>query len=377
MQGKFTGSFAPYGYKKSPDDRHKLIIDSDTAPIVQRMFAMKAEGKTFFAIARTFKNERIPSPRMRQYEMQKVKSTVWDISFPYAWEEISVRRILENPVYLGHMVSQRATSKSYKNRKLVHKPKEEWVEVKNTHEAIVDEELFNLVGREIGVKRPQKKSAHENIFAGKLKCADCGKGLHLKPYDENTAHFSCGSYKRHGREICSCHHIGYVDVYKAVLNSIKDKAAEACGDEKFFLDKLKNSSNQKAFQEKRQLEKSIAKAEKRISEINAVIKRLYEDSVLGNLTQERFSSLNNDYDLEQDSLRRQLFENRKQLAAVQEKDDGIAKFTGLIEKYKNLQELNVAVVIELVDKILVHEREHIAGKHTQRLDIYFNFIGLT
>jgi len=376
LQGKFTGPYAPYGYHKSLEDKHKLVVDEATAPVVKKMFELAAQGKTPYMISKVLRTEKIKRPRVRIIEELNTYHSEEIMQMPYLWTQISVRKILQNRVYAGHMVSQKSSSKSYKNRKTVHKPQESWIHVINTHEALVTEETFEVVQKELSIKRREKKNIATNIFAGRIKCADCGKSLHIN-FGRKFPHLSCASYKRYGIEICSMHYMNYNKLYQAVLNSIREKASQICADEKFFLLGLKKSISNNADCEKRQLEKNIVKSERRIAEINTVIKKLYEDNVLDKISDERFSIMSCEYETEQAVLTEQVIVAKKQLKSITEKDNNIHKFVKAIEKYKDLQTLDEAIVIELIDKIVVHENKLIKDKKIQQVDIYFNFIGNT
>ncbi|MDR1092851.1 MAG: recombinase family protein [Clostridiales bacterium] len=375
LKGEFIGSYAPYGYKKNPEDRHKLIIHEETGPIVKTMFEMAAAGKSTYLIAKFLKGERIKIPRMKVIEEQNTWHSESVMRYPYDWQPITVRNILLNRVYIGHMVSQKSCSKSYKNRKLIARPKEEWVEVKNTHEPIVDEETFNLAQKELSIKRRARGDKMENLFVGRVKCADCGKSLNLSRAKSHTS-FACATYVRHGKEACTMHHINYRDVYEAVLNSIRIKSEQIRSDTQFFFDGMRDVFCKNADIEKTQKEKSIARTERRIGEINAIIKKLYEDNCIGKISDERFMILGGEYEAEQKGLREQLIADKKEYAAIAEKSDNISKFVSIIEKYKDLQNLDETVVIELLDKVVVYEHEKANGKTIQKIDIYYNFIGI-
>jgi len=374
LQGKFTGSFAPYGYHKDPLDKYRLVIDKATAPIVKKMFELSSQGKTAYFICKYLKDNNIPTPKMRVIQEFGVWHSDEVRKHPCTWSEITVKSILKNRTYLGHHVSQRYTPKSFKNRKLVKRPESEWVEVKNTHEGIVDEDVFETVQRELSVKRHSNKKTKPNIFIGRIKCAVCGKSL-IVNISKRTPNITCSRYKRYGLEGCTNHYANYNDVYAAVLNAVKDKASKVCSDTDYFLDGLINVLGRNTDNEKKQLEKAIAKAEKRVLEIHSIIKRLYEDNVLGKITDERFRFMSNDYETEQSSLSAELLSQKKLLMSMAEKSDNIHKFVSVVEKYKDLQTLDEAAIIELIDKIVVHEVDKSSGNKVQKIDIYYNFIG--
>jgi len=386
-QGLFTAPTAPFGYIKDPSNKHKLIIDQQAAMVVKQMFELSASGLSIHAIAKHLKQNKIQTPREIEYSKTgKFAKSV--VPFPYHWADRSIHTMLQNRVYIGHMVNQKTTTKSYKNRKTVYKDKSEWIEVKNTHEAIVSEQLFDLVQKEISIKRRDwNKSNFVNLFAGKVFCFDCGKPLNLC-----VERYSCSRYRRFGKQACSAHGISYKRVYDTVLGLIKDDLTAIALDTNYFVSRLNKSIGDNSDSKKQALSKSIAKAEKRILEIDSIIRKLYEDNVLGKITDDRFVCLSQDYEKEQAELKDQLITAKKELSALNEKTDNADKFLAVITRYKDLTDLSQNIILELVDKIVVHESKTVGtdtdntsgatGKvkksqlvKTQKIEIYYNFVG--
>ena len=385
-QGLYMGSFAPYGYRKDPDNKHKLIPHETTAPIVKRIFELASKGMSMHHIANRLRAERIKTPKETLIEERGIFKNL--TPHPFGWQDKTIHNLLINRVYLGHMVSQKSTTKSYKHRKRITRAKSDWIEVKNTHEALVDESLFEVVQREIKVKRVYNKSDFVNIFTGKAFCADCGKPMHISCARDGKYALTCSSYKRFGKDACSMHYVKYSRLCKVVLDAVRQNVNEVLSDTEHFILGLQKALGKNADAERNLLVKSIAKAERRITEINSIIKRLYEDSVLGSLTKERYAVLSGDYEAEQKALYEQLSKDKRDLVSTQEQTDNIAKFISAISKYQNLTELDEVIVIDLIDKIIVHEGmwedgtttqavcdRSEQGSRTQKIEIFYNFIG--
>lgn len=172
MNGEFTGPFAPYGYKKSEQDKHKLVPDEKTAWVVKKIFKLAAEGVSPFKISTILKNERILTPRAYVMDAYGKYVSQTNIKHPYDWGSQTIIQIIQNEVYLGHIVSHKHTTKSYKCKKIIDVPKEDWIVVRNVHEPLVDEHTFRIAQETVKVKRPPNKNKIKNLFSGILKCGD-------------------------------------------------------------------------------------------------------------------------------------------------------------------------------------------------------------
>lgn len=177
LNGDYTGAFAPYCYQKDEQNKHKLVPDENTAPIVQRIFRLAVEGHSPYKIGRLLRAYRILTPRAYLAEQHQRYLKVVNTKHPYDWGATTVKVILQNKVHLGHMVSHKTTKPSFKRKGMVAVPEEEWIEVPNTHEPLIDEETFALAQKVIRVKKRPTKAGEHQIFAGLLKCSTCGQGL--------------------------------------------------------------------------------------------------------------------------------------------------------------------------------------------------------
>jgi len=389
-QGKYMGSFAPYGYIKDPLDKHKLIPCDETAFVVKEMFELASTGMSMHHIAKHLREKKILTPKEWLAKTRGVFKSL--AMHPCGWYDSTVHNILINKVYAGHMVSQKSTNKSYKNRKRFVRDESEWIEVKNTHEAIVSEDLFVATQKIISVKKPYGKTDFVNLFSGKIFCADCGKPMHMANRSKISVRkysFTCSAYKRYGKEACSMHFVQYKTMCDIVLNSIREDIKSIAFDSEHYMVVLQKTLGKNADDKVQLLQKSIAKAEKRIMEIDTIIRKLYEDNALGKISDERFMSMSSGFDNEQQELKAHLIISKKELAIFNEQTDNISKFMSAINRYKDLTELNETIMIDLIDKIIVHEgvwqdgtntqtltgKREPQGHRVQKIEIYYNFIG--
>ena len=229
--GKFMGTYPAYGYKRDPADKHHLIIDEDIAPNVRRIFSLRAEGKTYRSIAIMLNEEGIPSPGTLYYQ-RKGTSDVRNVN--HLWAGETVKSIIRNEVYIGNMVQGKSGTLSYKSRKLIAKPEEDWIRVEGTHEPIISHEIWETIC-DIDRNRVRKSPTADgirSIFTGLVYCADCGFKMRNQverfTYKDGTpgrySSFICGNYSRSGKAACTIHSIYENVLHELVLTDIREKA---------------------------------------------------------------------------------------------------------------------------------------------------------
>jgi len=378
LSGEFTGPNAPYGYMKSPENKHKLIPNPDTADIVKRIFRMAANGMTAMRIGSALRREKILRPRA--YTMQQTGGNYQSenlVRFPYDWSHGTILSIVQNEVYLGHLICNKQTTKSFKNKKLVYNDRSEWIITRETHEPLVDEYTFEQAQKGTEVKR-KTRTGEPHIFAGLLRCPDCRKSMHyLKRRDRTyTASYSCNTYSRYGKEYCSMHYIRYEDLYNVVLNDIQRYAKMSENYASMLIEALNKTGNDNIKNQMLQHDKEMTKAEKRLSEISLIIKRLYEDNVIGKLSDNRFFEMSNGYESESAEITAHICELQKAATSYKETNNNSRQFVALLQKYSGAKRLDAPMLNELVSKIEVHERERVNGERYQRISIFYNFVGI-
>ena len=378
LNGEFIGPFAPFGYQKDPADRHHLIPD-ERAPIVQRMFRMALEGATTHIIAKRLEREQVLTPRA--YEMVKRGKfvTAQRQKFPCAWREITVRQILSNPVYLGKLVGLKNMNKSYKDKTHVPRPVEERIVVEHTHEALVDQETFDTVQERLKVRKPASRHNPDNIYRGLMVCGECNMRMSFskKKYPSGGEHhsFCCSTHRRLGARGCTGHYIRLQDVHDLVLEDIRRHASLAVADRDRYAEYLMNVSEQGRNGEWSAWQKESERCRNRLAELDAIIRRLYEDNVFGRISGERYSSMSASYEDEAAKLKERSMELQRMMDAWGKRSRNAGEFAELVAQYTDITELTEELLNTLIEKIVVHEKEIIDGEAVMRLDIHYRFIG--
>ena len=376
LNGEYTGGYPAYGYRKDPEDRHRLIPD-DHAPIVQRMFRMALEGDTCFHIAKTLEAEQIPTPRAFLMDEHGKYKTNERVKHPYAWGKTTVRQILSNPIYLGKLVSQRYKTKSFKDKKIVPRPEDEWITVENTHEPLVDQETFDTVQERIQIKQPATWANSHNIYRGLLFCDGCHTRMvfSARTGRKSLGHFCCNKHRRYGGTECSNHYITLEQVNELLLGDIRTHARLAAADKEKYVEHLMNLSELKWNGEKASYQKEADRCQHRISELDAILKKLYEDRVFGVISDERYAAMSADYEAEAKKLNDRYNELQGLLANYTKQSRNAKDFAKLVEPYTDIAEVTAELLHTLVDKIVVHEKEVVDGEIIMLVDIYYRFIG--
>ena len=257
LNGDFVASYAPYGYKKDPKDKHKLIIDEEVVDVVKKIFQLACEGRSAKQICTVLRNEQILKPRAKILrDTGKYYCELFE-AHPYDWSPTTIQSMIRNKEYLGHIVSNKNGKISYKTKKLLAKPEEEWIIKYNTHEPIIDEETFKIANEKMCIKRRPNMKKERNIFSGILRCADCGKALSLYGTHRRVDAFCCVTYRSFGRTYCSAHYTRYDFLYKAVLNDIREKINKILEDKKSFIKDLQAKANSEFDTSKTKTEKKL------------------------------------------------------------------------------------------------------------------------
>ena len=379
MNGEYTGPYPAYGYSKDPKDRHHLVPD-DHAPIVQRMFKMALEGKTCRQIMNVLKAKQIPTPRASL--MNEYGKYVLDIRarHPYDWTCRSVYDILRNPIYLGNMIGQRYTSRSFKDKRTIERPENEWIIVEKTHEPLVDKDTFNTVQARLQVKQPQYPSSPLNIFRGMLYCGECGCRLSFR--HKNKGHgkcspgeYICGRFRRFGKGECSSHYVTLMQLKDVVLADIRAHASLSSENLNRYAERLAMLSEHNQNGEKASYQKEANKCQRRISELDAILKKLYEDRVFGVISDERYAAMSADYEAEAVELKKRYAELQGLIDRFATRARNAKDFASLVEPYADITDLDEELVHTLIEKIVVHEKENDGDELTMRIEIYYRFIG--
>jgi len=378
QQGKFMNSQAPYGLQKSPQDKHILIKDDEAAKIVYRLFFEYANGDSARMIANRLNTEKLDSPRFYHYaKLGRVNPLSEQKN---VWGSATVLQLLRNQAYIGNMVQGKREVVSFKTKKIRHVAPENWIVVENTHEPIIPRELWDRVHKRLNDNYRVRETKKETIelFAGILKCADCGSPLaymHKKLKTTEKGVYRCSRYNNNGGKACTTHYIDELDVCAFVLNDVKQYARLATNEREQLAERLLSSIKKSQSSETHTIRAKIKEAEDRLAVISSTLKSLYEDKSTGKLPESVFINLMNDFTGEQAEIEELLPELRRELDSVEETTGDIADWLSLISGYMELETLDRAMVTGLIENIVVSERVKIDGKQTQELEIEYRFIG--
>jgi len=256
-------------------------------------------------------------------------------------------------------------------------PEDEWIEVENTHEAIIDRETWNIVQKMVAVKKRPNKEGVSQIFAGLLKCPDCGHALtfNLGTCKGFQGNFVCNYARNKGKKHCTWHYISYKALYQIVLTDIQGHAALLKTDRTRFEEALQAHLSTQNKKQLASLKREQSKLQKRLDELEFITKKLYEDNALSKITDDEYARLSAQFTDERKQANERLTAIAELLKKEERNLESIVNFTAIIEKYLDIKELNKTVLNELIDKIEVHEAEKIDGKRVQKVDIYYRFIG--
>lgn len=376
-RGERLGTRTPYGYRKDPDTK-KLIVDEEAAAIVRRIFAMCAGGSGPSQIARILKKEQILTPTMYAYTRYGITHTCLDTAHPYNWSDSAIANLLENEIYLGNTVNMKYSTKSYKDKRRVEHPREECLVFENTHPALVTQEVWDIVQRVRKSKHRRTNMDEQNKYSGLVFCADCGSNMVLHRAHTMSAsynHFTCRTYKKDG-EACTGHYIRECVLEEVVLEDLRRVTAMAREHPEEFSAYIGSRQSTELQREIRRQEKELAVMRKRKAELDAIFKKLYEDSVLGRITTEQFQMLSGSYTEEQNLITVGISQKEDEIQRLRETAIGTDSFLDKAKRYTDITELTPELLRLFIEKIVVHEKEVKWSKHApQTVEIYYNGIG--
>ena len=385
MNGAHYGAYAPIGYKKHPEIKGKLIPDEDTRWIVEKIFDLAAHGAGGARIRRILDDEHIPTPAWLNYQKYGTFSHIFEgqpESKQHQWTTAHVKEILSNEVYIGNSVHNKQTTVSFKNRKKIRKSEAEWYVVKNTHEPIISAALWEQAQAHINSRKRPVKNGEPQIFAGLLKCADCGVGLRFTQRKASAGrkekkYYMCTTYSEFGKERCSNHYIRYDMVYAVVLGRLQYWISQANekSDADLMQRLLKSGDSQRA-KETANAKKELSRTEKRLKELDNLFAKMYEDRAQEMLTERNFAMLSAKYQEEQAQLEEKVKTLQAKLDKSEQDTNGAEKWLALVRKYTELTELTAPLLNELIDKIVVHQAVNDEdGERTQEIEIFYRFVG--
>lgn len=378
--GKFTGCVAPFGYKKSPEDNNKLIIDEETAPIIRKIFGWAYDGHGINYICRRLEEEKIPCPtwwnRERGIRNHYTKQELKDPEDgKYFWDQSAMKRLLGNPVYRGAIAGQRQNYQ-FKVGVLGEKKPEEWIVVEDMCEPIIDKDTFDAVQKRIEVRKRVCGNGEVNMYAGICFCGECGRAVRFKrANDKNrTFHLSCGTYGRYGVHHCTQHRVDYDVINDIVLKEIKKYAKFSLKNEDEVLAEIKKQTNEEENRERKKSETQIAKQENRLKELDKMMDQMYSDKMNGRLSETNFYRMMENIQDEQKRCNETIEKLREMCKETEQKREDAVKWRELIQQYRNVKKLDRDVLHHLIKRIVIHENIDAWGIRSLTIEIHFNFL---
>ena len=378
MSGKPLTSHPPYGYIKGEDGT--FAIDEETEPVVKQIYALCLAGNGPGKIARMLTEQNIPTPGTIEYQRTGNTRRYYP-DYPCKWSATTVGHILERQEYIGNTVNFKTEQVSYKVKGTLYTPDREMV-FENTHPAIIDKVTWERVQTLRKQRKRPNRYDEVGLFSGLVFCADCGSVMYQQRYDTPTRKqdcYICGSYKKRTTD-CTSHFIRTDLLTEGVTANLRAITSYAAKHEAQFARLLQVQTEDGGKKKTAARKKELETAEKRIEELKAIFKRLYEDSVSGRITDERFTELSADYEQEQAALKERMTELQSEQDRAQEASANVEKFMSIVHKYASFEELTPTLLREFVEKIVVHEAVALDGKRrgkqrTQAIEIYYSFVG--
>jgi len=378
--GQFTGCLAPFGYCKNPDNTSQLIPDEDTAWIVKLIFDYAKEGYGPNYIRRKLEDREIPCPAWwNRKKGLRNKFTKFERENPETrhliWDFTTIKEILQNPVYIGAIASQKQVYK-FKTGWIKDKKPHEWLIVEDMHEPLVSREVFELVQEKAKSRKRPDAFGNYSIFAGLIKCGQCGSTMNIRRANQkgNERIYTCSKYNKYGVKHCSQHRMKYDVLYSIVLEQIRSYAAKALENEDEVISQLAIQSRGDYADERALVEKAIADDTARLAAIEKLIAKLYEDMIADRISAENFNAILAKSQAEQKALRERLQHNQSRVEHERQEHDDTTRWIELIKEYADIQELDTATLQRLIKKIVIHE-DLDGDIIRQTVEIHFNLKG--
>ena len=367
-RGEFIGSQAPYGLKKSPENKHVLIVDESAAQVIIRIFNLIAyHGYGYTKVAKLLAQERVLTP----YALQRKNANKPCDKNPYDWNLGTISAIVHNETYLGNLVSGKREVLSFKNKKVIKKDRSSWIVIRDVFPQIISQQLWDDTHRRIQERKRETPSSFTNIFAGLVRCDKCGKVLGLSSKRDGNPYYCCETYKKKGKDRCTAHYTLYKDIYSVVLDNLRiavdSVKASECDFDRQIAEQIMADYDENCGHE------SVEELTKQIEKLDSRYNQMYQDRLDGIITIERFKEL-------------VAGDNEKRMRLQQELDDLIARekkresdlqtihdFTDKVKECGEIKILDKVILNALIDKIVIGERQLNNGEYTQEITIYYKF----
>ena len=379
MSGKHLTGTVIYGYLWD-EKREHWLVDEEAAEVVRRIFSLTLEGYGPYQIACKLSADRIEIPVVHLARFNEGVNRSKPVKDPYGWGSSTIVNILKKREYLGHTINFK-TRKHFKDKKSHYVSEDEWTIFENTHEAIIDQQTFDLAQKiRSNVRRYPNGWGEAAPLTGLLYCADCGGKMyvHRTNNGKRISQYTCSQYtKVPCGTLCKTQHRINEDVVLSLVSEMLKAIAEyAKHDRAEFVRVVQEAQSSQQTTEVRKQRTRLATAKQRVSELEVLLCKIYEDNILGKLSDSRYATLDAQYEKEQSELTAEISTLEKAVKSYEKHEKDADRFIALIDKYENFDKLTIAMLNEFIEKILVHERDRKGSiQTTQEVEIYFNFVG--
>ena len=378
--GTHVASTCPYGYLKDENDGNHWIVDEEAAEIVRRIFRQTIEGYGPYQIASMLEQDKVEIPGVHMAKFGQGLHQTSKIKDPYHWSSSTIVSILRKQEYLGHTVNFK-TAKHFKDKKSHYVSQDNWVIFEDTQEPIIDQETFDLVQKiRSNVRRYPDGWGEVHLLTGLMYCADCGAKMyvHRTSNGKRIAQYTCSAYSKVpvGKLCKTQHRVNEDNVIELIKDLLRSIAEYSKLDREAFVRTVRETQEKQSTSDVVKLKTTIEADNRRLDELETLICRIYEDNILGKLPDDRYMFLSSSYEAERKKLTEEVQNCEQGIQEYNESTKSADRFIKLIDKYSHFDELTNTMLLELIDKILVHERDVKGSSNcTQEIEIYFNFVG--
>ena len=375
--GKRISSTVPYGYVRDAEDKEKWLIDEPAAAVVRKIYELCLAGRGPSQIARQLENERVLVPSAYYESVGRKHSQKVPLN-PYNWDQATVVGILENRQYTGCAVNFKSTTVSYKVHKVIHNPVDQQQIIPNMQEPIISEEVWLRVQELRENRRRNTSTGRTSLFSGLVYCPDCGAKLHFaaaKSMTRQQEHFRCSNYKS-GRGECQIHFIRDIVLERIVYEAISNLADFVRCYEPVFLYLMATKNQTARKSELQKLKTKVESGKRRISELDVIISRIYEDNILGKLSDDRYSRMASMYENEQRELIETISKSERELEKAEQQNIDMRLLLKTLRELTDFRELTPTIVNSLIQRIEVHNNDKYDGHCHVKVDIYFTAVGM-
>ena len=378
-RGEYVNGRTPYGYMRDPFNRNHLIPNTATAHLVRRIFSLALEGNSAHSIALILRSEKTPKPSAYVLDDEGSYRVDNKCDAPYEWSPKTIRGILSNVTYIGHLYAGMKAHRSFKDKTFVRIPEDQWIKRMNDHEPLVDEDIFCRV-QEImeGRRRKATYTPEANTYKGLCICGDCGYIMWFtaRHYRRSLGYYTCGRSRLNpSKRGCSAHYITLEKLDSLVLCDINRIAAEVSKDKKVFVKNLISSVENELTEANARVREELDTCTARINEISILTRNVYEDRVFGRITGDVYTMLSAGYDNELTMLTEKVSELNSSLLTNGVTSNDVRCFADLIEGYAGITKMTREAAHELIDHIIVHDKDDLDDRTGTRIVIYYRFVG--